>query len=297
MPVHESDEIKQLMPVEWEGIIPSQVFLDEARQIVAEGAKRDIVLRVIGGVAIRLHSMEWQETAHRLGRLGSTSRQEFTDLDFMAYRKQRPRMNEVFDALGYGWRRPTLSTATSERRIYFHPKGWFFVDVFFDELRVANHPLSFKDRIELDSPTVTPTDLLLEKLQIVNLYNKDMKDALILLLAHTVGESDAPETINAAYISRLLSKDWGFWYTVTTNLKRIKEITAEKKILTKAEGALIDSHVDVLLEHIETHPKTTKWKLRSKIGTRQRWYEPVETAETVGDFGIWRLEEPPKKSK
>jgi hypothetical protein len=116
-------------------------------------------------------------------------------------------------------------------------------------------------------------------------------------LAHTVGESDAPETINAAYISRLLSNDWGFWYTVTTNLKRIKEITAETDILTNEESALIDSHVDALLQHIETHPKTIKWKMRSKIGTRQRWYEPVETAETVGDFGIWRLKEPPKESK
>jgi len=296
MPLSETDKIKQEMPPEWDGVIPSQVFLDEARHIVAEGAKRDIILRVMGGVGIRLHTIEWQETAQRLGRLGSTSRQEFTDLDFMAYRKQRPRMNEVFDALGYGWRRPTLSTATSERRIYFHPKGWFFVDVFFDELRVANHPLSFKDRIELDSPTITPTDLLLEKLQIVNMGNKDMKDALILLLAHAVGESDAPETINAAYIARLLAKDWGFWYTVTTNLKRIKDITPEKSNLTSAECATIDTHVDALQQHIATQLKTIKWKLRSKIGTRQRWYEPVETIETVGDFGIWRLREPPKKT-
>jgi hypothetical protein len=289
--------LEREMPKEWGGVIPSQIFLEEAQRIVDEGAKRDIVLRIIGGVGIRLHTMEWQETAQRLGRLGDTTRQEFTDLDFMAYRKQRPRLNEVFDELGYSLRRPTLSSAASERRIYFHPKGWFFVDVFFDELLVANHPLNFKKRLELDSPTITPTDFLLEKLQIVNMGGKDFKDSLILLLAHAIGESDAPETINAAYISGLLAKDWGFWYTLTTNLKGIKDIIPGMDELTDSEREMIISRVDELLEHIEAEPKTIKWKLRSKIGTRQRWYEPVETMDTVGDFGIWRLKDPPKKTK
>jgi hypothetical protein len=289
--------LEREMPIEWGGVIPSQVFLDEARRIVDEGAKRDIILRIIGGVGIRLHTMEWQETAQRLGRLGESEQQEFTDLDFMAYRKQRPRLNEVFDALGYSMRRPTLSTAASERRIYFHPKGWFFVDVFFDELLVANHPLNFKHRLELDSPTITPTDFLLEKLQIVNMGGKDFKDALILLLAHPIGEGEAPETINADYIANLMSKDWGFWYTLTTNLKGIKEIVPGMSELTDSESETIISRVHILLDHIDSQPKSAKWKLRSKIGTRQRWYEPVETMDTVGDFGIWRLKDQSKKTE
>jgi hypothetical protein len=297
MPETEAERIARELPPEWKGIIPSEVFLDEAKHIVDEGEKRGIILRAMGGVGIRLHTMEYQETAQRLGRMGGTSRQEFTDLDFMAYRKQRPRLNEVFDALGYGWRRPTLSTATSERRIYFHPNGWFFVDVFFDELRVANHPLNFKKRIELDSPTITLADLLLEKLQIVKMSNKDMVDTLILLLAHTVGDSDASETINAVYIAKLLAKDWGFWYTVTTNLKGIKGFTSGDSRLTDKECAAIDAQVDALQQTIEVQPKTIKWKMRSKIGTRQRWYEPVETMETVGDFGIWRLRDSPEKTE
>jgi hypothetical protein len=289
--------LEREMPKEWGGVIPSQVFLEEARRIVDEGAKHDIILRIIGGVGIRLHTMEWQETARRLGRLGESEQQEFTDLDFMAYRKQRPRLNEVFDALGYSMRRPTLSSAASERRIYFHPKGWFFVDVFFDELRVANHPLNFKNRLELDSPTITPTDFLLEKLQIVNMGGKDFKDALILFLAHSVEENEAPETISADYIADLMSKDWGFWYTLTTNLKGIKEIVPGLSELRDSERETIIARVEVLLGHIEACPKTVKWKLRAKIGTRQRWYEPVETMDTVGDFGIWRLRNSTKKTK
>lgn len=179
-------------------------------RIVREGEKLGLILRVMGGVGLRLHTMELADLGHRLGRLGS-GKQEFTDLDFMAYKKQRKRMNELFvDALGYKWRRPTMSSAASERRIYFHPKGWFFVDIFFDQLKVANHPLDFRGRLELDSPTITPTDFPLEKLQIVNFGGKDLKDALIILIAHAVGQSDAPETINGRYSARLLARAWGF---------------------------------------------------------------------------------------
>jgi len=295
MPEYDIDAVDRELPPEWGGIVPTQVFLDEARRIVAEGEKRGIILRIMGGVGIRLHTADCADAAQRLGRLGAAGTQEFTDLDFVAYRKQRPRMNEVFDLLGYGWRRPTMSTAASERRIYFHPKGWFFADVFFDELRVANHPLSFKGRLELDSPTLTPTDMLLEKIQIVNCGGKDVKDALLLLLAHRVGEADASETINARYIAGLFANDWGFWYTATTNLAGLKEISASSTELTETERTTICERVDTLLNRIEAEPKSAKWKMRSVVGARQRWYEPVETMETVGGFGIWRLREPPKK--
>ncbi|MFQ5886884.1 MAG: hypothetical protein ACE5II_06590, partial [Anaerolineae bacterium] len=188
-----------------------------------------------------------------------------------------------------------LSTAASERQIYFHPQGWFFIDVFFDKLLVANHPLDFRGRLELDFPTITPTDLLLEKLQIVNFSEKDMKDTLVLLLAHQVGERDQGGVINAAYIARLLAKDWGFWYTVTTNLRGIRDLLPEMEVLSEEERRATASRADELLAHIEREPKSLRWKTRARIGPKMRWYEPVETMETVGGFGIWRLAEERKK--
>lgn len=280
------------MPPEWGGIIPSEVFLAEAKRIVAEAKQEGLTLRALGGVAIRLHTLDQEHLARRLGRLGE-SQQEFTDLDFMAYRKQRGRMKPFWEAQGYSKRRATLSTATSERQIYFHPKGWFFVDVFFDRLLVANHPLDFRGRLELDNPTVSPTDLLLEKLQIVSISDKDVKDVIVLLAAHDLAETDAANAINAHYIARLLARDWGFWYTVTTNLTGLKELLPQMEALTEAERGHIAGRVDALLSHIEAAPKTLGWKARSKVGPRMRWYEPVETMDTVGGFGIWRLREKP----
>jgi len=276
------------MPKEWRGIIPSELFLSEAQRVAEEGAKSGLVLRAMGGVGVRLHSMEHVDLARRLGRLG-VGQQEFTDLDFMAYKRQRNRMRDFFESLGYLKRRATLSSAASERQIYLHPKGWFFIDVFFDKLIVANHPIDFRNRLELDMPTLSVTDLLLEKLQIVNLGEKDLKDTVTLLVAHEVREAEGKENVNASYVAELLSKDWGFWYTVTNNLRGIASFADVAETMTREEINLLLSRINKLLDSIEKEPKTSGWKMRAIVGPRKRWYAPVETAETVGDFGIWRL--------
>ncbi len=98
----------------------------------------------------------------------------------MSYAKYRNKMKEFFNEMGYEKRPTTMSSAATQRQIYFHPKGWFVVDVFFDKLLAANHPLDFKNRLELDTPTITPTDLLLEKLQIVFPSEKDVKDSILI---------------------------------------------------------------------------------------------------------------------
>ena len=214
---------------------------------------------------------------------------EYTDLDFMSYARFRDALRKFFDSIGYRKRRTTLSSAATQRHIYFHPDGWFSADVFFDKLLAANHPINFKGRLELDSPTISLADLLLEKLQIVSFTQKDLKDTLLLLRAHSLGEGHAPEAIDTRYIASILAKDWGFWYTVTTNLKGLRKAVSETIELDENEKSDISSKIERLLEVIESEPKTTGWKMRSVIGAKKRWYNPVETTETVGEFGIWRL--------
>jgi len=284
----EEDAREIRMPEEWGGVVPSEVFLTEARRIVERGEEEGIVLRVMGGVGIRLHTLACEEMGIRMGRLGQGA-QEFTDLDFMSYKEFRKRMPDFLATLGYRKRRATLSSAASERQIYFHEHGWFFLDIFYDKLLVANHRLDFRGRLEIDPLTLGATDLLLEKLQIVHLGEKDFKDILLLLYDHELAEDDEGDRINGAHISALLAKDWGFWYTVTTNLKGMRDLIPRVEPLAKDEAQVILARIDSLLTRIEGEPKTMGWKARSKVGPRKRWYEPVETEETVGDFGIWRM--------
>lgn len=276
------------MPAEWKGVVPTEAFLNEGRKIVEAASNQKIPLRLIGGVAIRLHCGNFGELAKRLSRLGP-GEQEYTDLDFMSYSKFRDALRKFFESSGYRKRKTTLSSAATQRHIYFHPDGWFSADVFFDKLLAANHPIDFRGRLELDSPTISLVDLLLEKLQIVSFTEKDLKDTLVLLRAHKLGDGHAPETIDTRYVASLLSKDWGFWYTATTNLKGLRKMVAESNELNETEKSDVTSKIGKLLEVIDNEPKTTGWKMRSMIGTKRRWYNPVETTETVGEFGIWRL--------
>jgi hypothetical protein len=278
------------MPAEWNGIVPTEVFIEEGKRLVEEASKRALPLRLLGGVAIRIHCADYVDFAKNLGRIGE-GKQEYTDLDFMSYMKLRKKLPEFFSEMGYEKRPTTMSTAATQRHIYFHPKGWFFLDVFFDKLLAANHPLDFRGRLELDSPTITPIDMLLEKLQIVFPGEKDVKDAMLLLRAHEIASGEEKNKLNAKFLATLLASDWGFWYTVTTNIKGLREYAGEAQTLSEEEKQDITSKLDVLLKTIDAEPKSTGWKMRSAIGTKRKWYNPVETSQTVGEFGIWKLRE------
>jgi len=223
-------EIKRELPKEWKGIVPTEVFIRESQEIVEKAKEKGIILRILGGLGIAIHCQEHKDFAKKLGRVGTgvVKGQEYSDIDYFSYRKQREKIKELFDKIGYAKRRATLSTAASERQIYYHPKGLFYVDVFFDKLLVANHPIDFKGRLELDYPTITVTDMLLEKIQMWEAFSiKDLKDCLLLLKAHDIKEKGEKESIGASYIAKLLAKDWGFWYTATTNLKKLKKFATE----------------------------------------------------------------------
>jgi len=294
-------EVRRELPKDWKGIVPTKVFFDEAEKIVKEADKKGIVLRIMGGLGIAIHSQEFRDFARKLGRTGAgvVKGQEYTDIDFMSYRKHRDKVKNLFGEMGYAKRRTTLSSAASERQIYYHPKGWFYVDIFYDKLIVANHPVDFRRRLEMDYPTISVTDMLLEKIQMWEAFSaKDLKDCLVLLRAHKIGEKGEKETIDASYIAKLLAKDWGFWYTATTNLKKIKrfvseldklgaEVEIDPSSLKEEDREEITGKIENLLERIDREPKSFRWKMRSKAGTKKRWYNPVETPETVAGFGIW----------
>jgi len=300
-------KIVRRLPKEWGDIVPTEVFIKEALSIVEEAERHGLIIRIMGGLAIRIHSEEYEDFAINIRRYGDPTKkeQEYTDIDFMAYEKQRKKLTKfLIERFGYIKRRATLSTAASIRQIYFHKDGWFYIDVFYDKLMVANHPIDFRGRLDLDNPTVPLTELLLEKIQMWEAFGeKDFKDVILLLRAHDISDKDERECINGKYIAKILARDWGFWYTATTNLKRIKRIMSNldsyyrkmniaiEKIGKEDIGIIID-RIDKLQEMINSEPKTLKWKIRNLIGTRKRWYNHVERPDTVGGFGIWEaLEE------
>jgi hypothetical protein len=164
------------------------------------------------------------------------------------------------------------------RHIYENPNTGLHVDVFEDELNMC-HKVTFRNRLHVDSPTIPLAELALEKLQIITLNEKDVKDMLMLFAAHPVGDQDQ-ETINGAYIADIMSKEWGFYYTTTINLGKIRNgIERYKQHFSSSDVQNIAERIDRLAQMIEKAPKSLKWKTRAAIGTRLQWYNDVEEVE------------------
>jgi hypothetical protein len=248
-------------------------FVREA-QTIADGLKSaGIQARILGATAIRMHAHQYTELHEALGRT-------LSDIDFAGYSQQREQIEQYFTKeLKY----QMLSAAITpgllmDRCIFFDETGGKpRVDVFLDKLQM-NHVIDFRNRLEMYYPTIPITELMLEKLQIVKINEKDIKDLTVLLLAHEIGESGS-DTVDGKYIAKLLSKDWGFYYTVTSNLRKLEPITAKYDVLKQNLRVEALSNARKLEEYIESEPKGTRWKMRAKIGPSVTWYNEVEEVE------------------
>ncbi|MHA1940434.1 MAG: hypothetical protein ACW97P_01765 [Candidatus Hodarchaeales archaeon] len=279
------------LPEEWKGIIPLHVFMEEALKLVSEAEKAGAQFRLVGGLAIRIHVQDHdlEELYKKLKRLGDEG--EITDIDGAISYKHMKKMDKFMAKIGYFKRKPTLSTAASQRRLYIHPKNWWFIDCFYGKIKF-NHDIELDHkRLRLEPVTLPLAELLLGKVQIVNMNYKDIADTIMLLLAHKIGYSDEPETINIKHIGEKYFKKgayaWGFYKTATTNLTNIKNVLPDFAVLSEEQRENIRSKIEEMLKYFEEIPKNRRWKARAKIGTSTKWYRPVETTATVGEFKIF----------
>lgn len=250
---------------------PPLTFIEEALSCVKEAEKEGIILRVMGGLAIYLHSQEFKELWEKLARLG---KKVFTDIDFASYGRFRVKLNDFFIKKGYSFDKRLQMHYGKQRQIYFGGRVPM-VEVFFDRLEM-NHTINFNGRLEADSITLPPSELLLQKLQIVKINEKDIKDVIVLLRAHDLRETDN-DAINLKALTQAgLLSDWGFYYTVTTNLNKIIDYTHAYKNLNENDKKIVNDRIGQILRYLEEQPKSLSWKLRAKIGPKKKWYNDVE---------------------
>ncbi len=248
-------------------------FANEIRRVISVAAERKIPLRILGGAAIRMHCPNFNGLYDRLNRVPKH------DMDFVTYSKFRPYTKKLFIDLGYEpYISLMLTGATGRHRQIFNDKeGNRAIDVFLDKLEMC-HVIDFKGRLEVDSPTVPLAELFLQKLQIVQTNEKDIQDAIILLREHAVGDSDK-EQINGRHVASVLANDWGFHYTVKTNLQKVKEFAQQYEGLNEGDRSAVNERIDELFGLIEEEPKSLTWRLRAKAGTSVKWYNVVEEVQ------------------
>lgn len=242
-------------------------FIQEVYRISEAAEKKGLQLRVMGALATRIHSPNSLDLANSLKRV-------FTDIDFMGYWNQNEKVQALFPELGYEPRERGLGTVFLTRHVFYDQTHKRVAEVFYDKLQMC-HTVNFKGRLELDFPTIPLTDLVLTKLQIVQLNEKDAKDLIVLFREHDV-DSKGKETIDGGYISDIMSKEWGFYYTATTNLKKIIEYLPKFDVLKEKDMSVIKERVQTLHDAIEKKPKSLSWKLRARVGPKKKWYNDVE---------------------
>jgi len=241
--------------------------IEESRRIVRAAHERHVTLRLIGGLAIRFHC-HGEHAAHL---------REYHDIDLFGLRKESEAIFSVFKDLPYSPNDKFNSLYSETRLEFIHKDSGKNIDVFLDKF-VMDHSLDFRKRLMLDDVTIPITDLLLTKLQIERLTEKDVKDTIAILEDHQMGHKDDRETINVDYIVGLCSREWGLYKTITDNLEWMSNHVRKQTSSINGSEELLQK-LATIQDHLAAGKKSLRWKIRSVFGERIRWYEPVETGE------------------
>lgn len=245
-------------------------FENELQRILKASQEAGLTLRVIGSLAFQFHCPKYGYLQAAMGRA-------YTDLDFAGYAKEAKEVKVLMAGLGYVENEQISLFSEGSRAIFDNHDIGLYVDVFYERLDFC-HVISWEGRLEVDSPTIPLAEMLLEKMQIVQINEKDIIDTIMLLLEHPLGDSDA-ETINMSRVAHLCAKNWGLWRTTTMNLDKVKKLVQCYDQLTDEHKAHVTSQVDAALARIEAEPKPLAWRLRARVGDRVKWYKDVDEVE------------------
>lgn len=236
----------------------------EARRLVGVAAAAGVEMRLLGGLAVRAHCAP--------GALGPT--RTYSDIDVVT--------DSGLAAVEPVMREARYEPFTRFNALHGHSRAIFYsdeerlkVDVFLGSFSMC-HTVPLRGRLDADTPTVPLAELLLTKLQIVELNEKDMLDLGALLAEHPVGSGDE-ETIDGDRVAAICSADWGLEHTIERNLERLG---GEISRLRGADADVVRERIERLREQIASHPKTRKWRMRALVGERMPWFEePDEVAD------------------
>ena len=242
-------------------------FENELKRILKASDDAGVLLRVIGSLAFQMHCPQFGFLQEAMGRA-------YTDIDFAAYRKQAKEIQGLMTKLDYKENREVYIVSEGERAIFDKPEAGLHIDVFYEKLDFS-HTIYWNGRLEVDSPTIPLAELLLEKMQIAQINEKDVIDTIMLLLEHPLGDADH-ETINIQRVAALCAADWGLWRTTTMNLEKVRLLAQDYQQLNSEQKEKVDSQVKSALERIDREPKSLAWRLRARVGDRVKWYKDVD---------------------
>jgi len=255
---------------------PADDIVQEAQRLVNAAKERGLTLRLFGGMAIRLHC---PSAAHR------GLQRKYADIDVMGLAKQSKDIKKLFIDLGYV-SRDIFNAMQGDRRLIFNDiEHGRRVDIFLDKFEMC-HRFDFRHRLTIDEPTISLADLLATKLQVVEMTDREYRDIIALVHDHEIGDVEAPETINGAYLASLCGQDWGIYKTFSVSISNVLSSLGNYE-LAPQDRDLVRNRLESLQARIENTPKSMGWKIRAKVGEKKKWYELPEQDKEVVDSRVF----------
>jgi hypothetical protein len=254
-------------------------MLAEAHAIIDAARARGIVVRLVGGLAVREHCRD-----------AAFCERPIRDIDLVTTRRSSKAVTTLLAGLGWTENRQVAMASSARKRQFFrpcrHPAGNGRahdddrIDLYLDAFQL-HHSVDLRDRLELEPYTVSTSDVLLVKLQRTEANDDDVRDMVTVIKdAVAIGEDDAPGVVNRLYLARLCAADWGLCHDVTRNLARCRAALAPRDADDPTPGRA-RARLDVLQQAIDEQPKRWRWRLRAALGERLAWHEPVDDVEAV----------------
>jgi len=241
-------------------------IVSEGERLLGIASRDGVPLRLLGGIAVRLKAPSVPPSLDRA----------YKDIDFAVTKKGGGAADKLLKGAGYEPHVAFNAMHARERGLYYDDVNGRQVDLFIDAFRMC-HEIPLGKRLEVENDTVPLAELMLTKLQIIELNEKDIRDTVLLFHGHEIGDTD-DGAVNGAHIAVLCADDWGLWRTITANLERCRGHVTDYE-LPDEDRARIEQRFDQLLERIEAEPKSRGWRRRAKVGDKKRWYELPEEVE------------------
>lgn len=221
-------------------------------------------VRLLGGVGI------WQLLGERFDPAFA---RPLHDIDLFARKRDSRKLEELIKQRGWAPAREFNALNGNRRLLFNDPDSEAQIDVFVEAFEMC-HSLPLADGFREDGLTLPGTELLMTKLQIIELNAKDRDDCYALLYGCEIADN-GPVTIDPARIARLTGHDWGLQHTFELNLARLMSDLGERAL--PADGAhVIGDAITAITQAIDAEPKSRGWRLRAKVGERRQWYEEPE---------------------
>jgi hypothetical protein len=235
----------------------------EARRIITAVDGAGVPARVLGGVAVALHK-------HHPLPLSLT--RTYADIDLVVGAGREGALRSVLEAADYEADRKFNALYGYRRQLYWDRANDRQLDVFVGRFAMC-HELDLRGRLADTSGTLSPADLLLTKLQVVEVNAKDVVDALGLIDLHDVGQERDGDVIGLDRLAAVTGADWGWFTTASDMLDRLE---TSAPTVDPQRAAIVAARIAEIRAAIVSAPKSLRWRARARIGRRMPWYELPE---------------------